>query len=158
MDLIPYVIRKSGMDLISILQSASLVFVALLAGSMMFFSFVMAPLIFIKLELEVAGKFVRAVFPWYYLLIIVLASIAGMLLLAFAPLNAGLLALVVVTALYSRQSLMPAINHYRDRSLAGEQGTSQIFDSLHRRSEIINGLQLLAVMAVLLHLAIVDFS
>jgi hypothetical protein len=29
---------------------------------------------------------------------------------------------------------------------------------LHRRSEILNGLQLLAVVAVLLHLAFVNFS
>ena len=53
---------------------------------------------------------------------------------------------------------MPRINEYRDRSRAGEAGTTEVFDKLHRRSEVLNGLQLLAVMAVLLHLAFVQFS
>ena len=146
------------MDMITILQGIGIVLVALLAGSMLFFSFVMAPLIFIKLDIDVAGKFVRAVFPWYYLLIIVLAATGAVVLVAFAPLNAGLLALVAASTVYCRQSLMPSINEYRDRSKAGEEVTTQIFDKLHRRSEILNGLQLLAVVAVLLHLAFVDFS
>ena len=146
------------MELHNILQGAATVLVALLAGSMLFFSFVMAPLIFIKLEIEVAGKFVRAVFPWYYLLIITLAAMGSLVLVFLAPLNAGLLGLVAASTIYCRQSLMPRINEYRDRSKAGEEGTNKIFDNLHRRSEILNGLQLLAVVAVLLHLAFVNFS
>ena len=35
-------------------------------GSMLFFSFVMAPLIFTQLDEATAGRFIRAVFPWYY--------------------------------------------------------------------------------------------
>lgn len=146
------------MDLHNILQGVGTVLIALLAGSMLFFSFVMAPLIFIKLEIDVAGRFVRAIFPWYYLLIIVLATTGSLALVAIAPLNAGLLALVAASTIYCRQSLMPRINEYRDRSKAGEEGTNKIFDKLHRRSEILNGLQLLAVVAVLLHLAFVNFS
>lgn len=146
------------MELHNILQGAGIVLVALLVGSMLFFSFVMAPLLFIKLDIEVAGKFVRVVFPWYYLLIIALATVGSLVLVAIAPLNAGLLALVAASTLYCRQSLMPRINEYRDRSKAGETGTNKTFDKLHRRSEILNGLQLLAVVAVLLHLAFVNFS
>lgn len=146
------------MELHNILQGAATVLVALLAGSMLFFSFVMAPLIFIKLEIEAAGKFVRAIFPWYYLLIIILAAMGSLVLVVLAPLNAGLLALVAASTIYCRQSLMPSINEYRDRSKAGEAGTNKIFDKLHRRSEFLNGLQLLAVVAVLLHLAFVNFS
>jgi hypothetical protein len=83
----------------------------------------------------------------------------GSLVLVFlAPLNAGLLGLVAASTIYCRQSLMPRINEYRDRSKAGEEGTNKIFNNLHRRSEILNGLQLLAVVAVLLHLAFVNFS
>ena len=147
-----------AMELIQILQGVATVLVALLAGSMLFFSFVMAPLIFIKLDIDVAGKFVRAVFPWYYLLILILAALGALTLVAFAPLNAGLMALIAASTAYCRQYLMPRINEYRDRSRAGEAGTTEIFDKLHRRSEVLNGLQLLAVMAVLLHLAFVQFS
>ena len=71
---------------------------------------------------------------------------------------AGLMALIAASTAYCRQYLMPQINEYRDRSRAGEAGTTEVFDKLHRRSEVLNGLQLLAVMAVLLHLAFVQFS
>lgn len=150
------------MDTVSILTAISVIVVGLLAGSMTFFSAVMAPLIFVKLEMDVAGKFVRAVFPWYYLLIIVLGTAGGVSLFAALPLNAGMLLLVATSAIYCRQSLMPRINSYRDQSLAGGGGSDgndgrkeagKIFNRLHKRSEIINGLQLLAVIAVLLHLA-----
>src|SRR6056300_1531664 len=101
------------MELHNILQGAATVLVALLAGSMLFFYFVMAPLIFIKLEIVVAGKFVRAVFLWYYLLIIILAAMGSLVLVFLAPLNAGLLGLVAASTIYCRQSLMPRINEYR---------------------------------------------
>jgi hypothetical protein len=146
---------SSGMELFSIMSSSGLLLLSILAGSMLFFSFVMAPLIFIKLDIDVAGRFVRAVFPWYYLLVIVLAALAGALIAPSWPLNASLLGLVTVSTVYCRQSLMPAINNYRDRSLSGEKGSNKIFDKLHRRSEILNGLQLLAVFAVLVHLVFV---
>lgn len=146
------------MEITSIIQGISTIVISLLTGSMVFFSFAMAPLIFIKLDIAVAGPFVRAVFPWYYLLIIVLSTLACLLLVAFAPLNSGLMALVAFSGLYCRQYLMPKINEYRDRSLAGETEVGKIFDQLHKRSEILNGLQLLAVFAVLAHIAFVDFS
>ena len=146
------------MDLYNILQGIATVLAALLAGSMLFFSFVMAPLIFIKLEIREAGKFVRAVFPWYYLLVIALSGLGSIALAAIAPLNASLLSLVTVSAIYCRQSLMPSINDHRDRSNKGEDVANKVFNTLHRRSELINGLQLLAAMAVLLHISFVNFD
>ena len=146
------------MNTIFMLEGVATVLVALLAGSMLFFSFVMAPLIFIKLDIDVAGKFVRAVFPWYYLLILVLAGLSALTLVAFAPLNAALMLLIAGSTAYCRQFLMPQINEHRDRSRAGESGATKIFDKLHRRSEVLNGLQVLAVMAVLLHLVFVHSS
>ena len=146
------------MDFSNILQGIATVITGLLAGSMLFFSFVMAPLIFIKLEIREAGKFVRAVFPWYYLVVIALSGLGGIALVAIAPLNASLLFLVTISAIYCRQSLMPSINDHRDRSNTGKELANKIFNKLHRRSEVINGLQLLAAMAVLLHLSFVSFD
>ena len=146
------------MDFSNILQGITTVITGLLAGSMLFFSFVMAPLIFIKLEIREAGKFVRAVFPWYYLVVIALSGLGGIALVAIAPLNASLLFLVTISAIYCRQSLMPSINDHRDRSNTGKELANKIFNKLHRRSEVINGLQLLAAMAVLLHLSFVSFD
>ena len=95
-----------------------------------------------------AGKFVRAVFPWYYLLILILRWCAG--LIAFAPINASLMLLIAGSTAYRRQYLMPQINDYRDRSRAGEAGPQQ-FSWLPSLRVLVT--QLLAVMAVLLHLA-----
>ena len=50
---------------------------SILAGSMVFFSCVVAPLIFIKLDGDTAGYFVRSIFPWYYLVIASLAAISS---------------------------------------------------------------------------------
>tara|TARA_B100000686_G_C16731103_1_gene940736 strand:- start:1350 stop:1808 length:459 start_codon:yes stop_codon:yes gene_type:complete len=136
----------------NILQGLSIILSALLAGSMLFFSFVMAPLIFIKLDIEEAGKLIRAVFPWYYLSSAVLSGSAGVLLLAATPINAILMLLTTLSFIYCRQILMPRINACRDRSKAGEECLSKIFDTLHRRSEILNTIQLIAVMAILFHL------
>ena len=39
---------------------------AMVLGMMIFFSFVLAPMIFKILDAENAGKFVRKIFPYYY--------------------------------------------------------------------------------------------
>ena len=39
---------------------------AICLGMMIFFSFVLAPMIFKILDAENAGKFVRKIFPYYY--------------------------------------------------------------------------------------------
>lgn len=147
--------RFQGMTLTTILIACGFLIISILAGSMLFFSAIMAPLIFIKLDIETAGRFIRQVFPWYYLAVIVLAALGAVFLVWGLPLNAGLLALVAGSAVYCRQRLMPAINAWRDQSLAGDKQAAPVFARLHRRSEIINGLQILAVFAVLVHLVLV---
>ncbi len=141
------------MDFISLLAVLSLVLTAVLLGSMVFFSAVVAPLVFTRLEIDAAGRLVRAIFPWYYLLIMVCAGMSGLGLLAALPLNALLLLAVAASATYCRQLLMPRINTFRDRELDGDKQAGQVFNRLHRRSEVINVLQVLAVLAVFLHLA-----
>ena len=119
--------------------------VSALFGSMVFFSFVMAPLIFTQLEEATAGRFIRAVFPWYYLVLLSLSLLAGIAVIAAAPLESGVLLGVASLAIYARQYLMPRVNHYRDRSLAGDEQAGRRFDQLHRVSVMINGVQLIAV-------------
>lgn len=126
-----------------------LVLVATLAGSMVFFSFVMAPLVFIKLDKVVASGFMRAVFPWYYSLIIGLAGLAALLLFNRSLLLALLLAAVALLALYARLWLSPRINRLRKRQDAGDADAAARFEASHRLSVWINGLQLITVFAVL---------
>ena len=123
--------------------------VAAVFGSMLFFSFVMAPLIFTQLEEAVAGRFIRAVFPWYYVLLGVLSFLAAVFLFFLAPLQAGIMLGVASLAMFSRQLLMPMINALRDQGLAGDQRAEKQFNQLHRVSVVINMVQLVGVTLVL---------
>ena len=126
-----------------------------LFGGILAFSALFAPLVFIKLPMEQAGPFIRAVFPWYYLYVIVF----GFLSAIFAGLAGGGFwvlaptALVALASVYTRQVLMLQINDLRDRELAGDKAAGSQFNSKHRLSVIINSVQLLIAGAALVYWA-----
>lgn len=124
----------------------------LLLGAMVFFSAVMAPLIFTKLAGDVAGRFIRQVFPWYYLTIIGLGGLAALALLRFHLAEAIGLAGVAITGILTRQVLMPRINRARDASVAGDAAAGTRFWRLHRLSVWINALQIIATGTILARL------
>lgn len=134
------------------LDALGLIAVATLFGAMAFFSFVMAPLIFVKLDPASAGRFVRGIFPWYYLVVGLLAVLALAALAAVRPVDAGIMLLVALGALIARHVLMPRINRHRDAMLAGEAAAERTFNRLHRLSVLINAAQLLAVVAVMIRM------
>lgn len=125
---------------------------AVLLGAMVFFSAVMAPLIFTKLDAEVAGRFIRQVFPWYYLTIITLGTLAALAVVFSRPADALALACVALAGVMARQALMPSINRARDRVVAGELAAATRFARLHRLSVWINALQVVTVGVVLARL------
>ena len=141
--------RKSIMSWIT--DVIALIAVATLFGSMAFFSGVIAPLIFVKLDCATAGTVVRSVFPWYYLLIAVCSVTAAGALFA-SPINATIMGLIAAGAMVSRQILMPRINHNRDRMLNGDPSAENAFTRLHRLSVWINGGQILGAFFVLVRL------
>jgi hypothetical protein len=113
-------------------------------GGIAFFSFVFSPLVFVKLPAEVAGPFIRQVFPWYFLAIAVVFALAA---LALAPGYPGLAVIVGTMALLgaiNRQILMPRINRFRDRLIAGDEAAAAPFAKFHRASVGINLVQLFA--------------
>ena len=130
-------------------QVAGLIVTASALGVMLFFSLVMAPLVFIKLPAEEAGRFIRALFPWYYLVSGVLATLATMLLVASSTVDSLLAASVAVAALVSRQVLMPRINKARDQMLVGDLLAGRRFNRGHRASVVINGAQILLLCVVI---------
>lgn len=114
-------------------------------GAILFFSFGVAPIIFKTLDPEPAARFVRALFPRYYVWIAILAvvSLASFTCrpLAYPELRAwgnlviqGLLIAVILLAFYCGNSLTPAINKARD---AGDSQHSR-FETLHKRSVRLN--------------------
>ncbi|MFZ1415600.1 MAG: DUF4149 domain-containing protein [Defluviicoccus sp.] len=124
----------------------------ILLGAMLFFSGVMAPLIFTKLDAEVAGRFIRQVFPWYYLTVITLGSLAAFAVVFFRPADAIALACVALAGVTARHALMPSINRARDGVIARELAAEKRFSRLHRLSVWINALQIITVGVVLARL------
>ena len=126
-----------------------LVLTGMLFGAMGFFSFVIAPLTFGLLPAEHAGKFVRGLFPWYYLVSLILAFLAGAALVGSRPTEAAILFAIALGAAISRQVLMPRINDHRDAAKAGDEKAEKIFDRLHKITVYINVAQLVALMVAM---------
>ena len=111
---------------------------ALLLGGMAVFSFVLSPLVFIKLPIEVAGPFIRQLFPWYFA---VVAGLFGVAALAGFSLLAAIMCALGFLNLFA---LMPTINRLRDRQQSGDASAKRMFDLLHRSSVAINFVQMIA--------------
>lgn len=141
----------------TLVYAAGLVAVAAVFGGMAFFAFVYAPLVFIKLGAENGGRFIREVFPVYYVAMGG-TSFAAAILLAFASAARGADALAMgcigVVFLLARFTLLPAINRNRDAGQAGDLAAKKRFDALHRASVVVNLLQMLAVLVVLVRFAV----
>jgi hypothetical protein len=117
---------------------------ALILGGMAFFAFVYAPLVFRKLPADVAGGFIREVFPVYYRVLAALSVLAAALL--WRRWEGVVLACVAALFLFSLLWLMPRINAARDAGRTGAADAGRSFARLHRASVLINGAQLIAVL------------
>jgi len=131
------------------LDILGLIAAAILFGAMTFFSFVVAPVAFIKLDAAAAGKFIRSIFPWYYLILLVLALITCALLVQKHHLEGTIMGLIALGTIVSRQILMPRINQFRDRMLDGDETAEKPFTWLHRLTVWINALQIIGALFVL---------
>ena len=141
----------------AIIDAAALTAAAVVFGGMVFFAFVYAPLVFIKLGKETGGRFIREVFPVYYVAMGA-TSIATAVLLAFASAARGVDALAMacigIVFFLARFAMLPIINRNREAGLAGDIAAKKRFDALHRVSVIVNLAQMLAVLAVLVRYAV----
>ena len=141
----------------AIIDAAALTAAAVVFGGMVFFAFVYAPLVFIKLGTETGGRFIREVFPVYYVAMGA-TSIAAAVLLAFASAARGVDALAMacigIVFFLARFAMLAIINRNREAGLAGDIAAKKRFDALHRVSVIVNLAQMLAVLAVLVRYAV----
>jgi Domain of unknown function (DUF4149) len=142
-----------------------LVTLAVWLGSIVFFSFAVAPTVFKTLKPEDAAALIRRIFSKYYLIGIACAGIGivcvGLLLAdrAFgkwpAILSLLLLASMGGTDLWLRQGVMPHMNALRDRRAAVEASgaqpdaeVEQEWKALHRLSVQMNVAVLLCALAL----------
>jgi putative copper export protein len=152
---------QNGLQLLHLFDFLFLVAMSAWLGGVLFFSFGVAPLIFRVLPAEYAARFVRAVFPVYYIwgatagALALPATVCGPLAVPemrgpSVAIRAGLILLGVLVMFYAGNVLTPAINAARD---AGPAQAAR-FDRLHRRSVRLNALVLVLGLAALgLHVA-----
>ncbi|MBV1702942.1 MAG: DUF4149 domain-containing protein [Hyphomicrobiales bacterium] len=131
------------------IEFAALLLVSTLFGGMMLYSFGFAPMVFSALKGEVAGRFIRDAFPWYYLFVIVASAVSGAILLLVNFGSAALMLATCAVAIYARQLLMPQINAARDEQLQGNAQAKGRFGRLHGFSVLLNFVQLIAAGYVL---------
>ena len=119
---------------------------AIILGAMIFFSFVVAPITFKLLDEENSRKFIRGIFPFYYLLNLTLSFVASVLFFLDQNLSIdfSLMASVSVLFAISNFILMPMINKFRDNN------EDKKFKISHFISVIINFIQLIFLVIILL--------
>ena len=116
--------------------------IAISLGAMLFFSFVIAPVIFKVLDANNASKFVRKIFPYYYLVNLVVLSIAVLLLFYISSIDIDFYITLIITILFvfSLFILMPLINKLKDN----KEGRK--FKYSHTLSVIINFIQIIGLI------------
>lgn len=139
------------MDWLAVSHIAGFLLCGMVLGAMLFFAGVVAPLTFRTLPSDIAGDFIRALFPVYYG--VLMAATAAAALSLWDRREGPVLAAVAVLFAFARWGLMPRINWARDLHLMGEPEEGKIFRRLHRLSVLINIAQMIALLGVLLHLA-----
>ena len=119
---------------------------AIILGAMIFFSFVVAPTTFKLLDEENSRKFIRGIFPFYYLLNLILSLVASVLFFLNQNLSIDFLLMTSVSVLFAISNfiLMPMINKFRDNN------EDKNFKISHFISVIINFIQLIFLVIILL--------
>ena len=138
----------------TILHTLGTVSAALAFGGMVFFSAVVVPITFTKLDEANAAKFIRGIFPWFYLFVIVTAGVGALALLTLLPWAALGLGIAAFGAAISRQGLMPRINGARDQANDGDAEAGLRFERLHKLSVHINTLGLIGAAAAVVILGL----
>ena len=128
------------------LAQSALYLTAIILGAMIFFSFVVAPTTFKLLDEKNSRKFIRGIFPFYYLLNLILSFVASVLFFLKQNLSIDFLLMTSICILFgiSNFILMPMINKFRDNN------EDKKFKISHFISVIINFIQLIFLVIILL--------
>lgn len=136
-----------------ILQVLGLVSAGAVAGGILLFASVVAPTTFAALDASAGQRFLRRVFPRYYLFLIVVSAVGALAIVAKHPRLGMLMGAIALSTVVVRQLVMPAINAARDAELAGDAAAGPRFRLLHRAAVIVNVLQLVVAIVVMTRLA-----
>ena len=119
---------------------------SMILGIMLFFSFVIAPVIFTTLDDENARKFIRRIFPFYYNVNLVISSVVLLTFFFLSKFGIEFILILAITILFaiSNYCLMPLINKYRDEK------QNKKFKYSHFISFVINFIQMIFLVFLLI--------
>ena len=128
------------------IEQVGLYLTSVILGTMVFFSFVVAPVTFTTLNEENARKFIRKIFPYYYNfnLAISILVLAFFIILKIFSFNFYLILGVALMFALSNYVLMPLINKYRDEK------QDKKFKYSHFISVVINFVQMIFLAIILI--------
>ena len=127
------------------IEQLSIYLIAMILGIMLFFSFVIAPVVFTTLDEDNARKFIRRIFPFYYNVNLAISFIVLLLFLFLSKLGVDFYLILLITILFATSNylLMPLINKYRDEK------QDKKFKYSHFISVAINFIQMIALVILL---------
>jgi hypothetical protein len=128
------------------IEQLGLYLTSVILGTMVFFSFVVAPVTFTTLNEENARKFIRKIFPYYYLfnLTISILTILSFIIIKKFSIDFYLISLIAILFIISNFVLMPLINKYRDTN------QDKKFKYSHFISVVINFVQMIILVILLI--------
>ena len=128
------------------IEQVSIYLTAMILGIMLFFSFVIAPVVFTTLDEDNARKFIRRIFPFYYNVNLAISFIVLLLFLFLSKLGVDFYLILLITILFATSNylLMPLINKYRDEK------QDKKFKYSHFISVVINFIQMLFLVVMLI--------
>ena len=128
------------------IEQISIYLTAMILGIMLFFSFVIAPVVFTTLDEDNARKFIRRIFPFYYNVNLGLSLIVLLTFLFLSKLGIDFYLILVITLLFATSNylLMPLINKFRDEK------QDKKFKYSHFLSVMINFIQMLFLVVLLI--------
>ena len=128
------------------IEQISIYLTAMILGIMLFFSFVIAPVVFTTLDEDNARKFIRRIFPFYYNVNLGISLIVLITFLFLSKLGIDFYLILVITLLFATSNylLMPLINKFRDEK------QDKKFKYSHFLSVMINFIQMLFLVVLLI--------
>ena len=127
------------------IEQLSIYLIAMILGIMLFFSFVIAPVVFTTLDEDNARKFIRRIFPFYYNVNLAISFVVLLTFLFLSKLGVDFYLILLITILFATSNylLMPLINRYRDEK------QDKKFKYSHFISVVINFVQMICLVFLL---------
>ena len=127
------------------IEQISVYLISTILGIMLFFSFVIAPVVFTTLNEENARKFIRRIFPFYYNVNLGFSLIVVFLFILLGNFKFDFFLILAVAILFAVSNflLMPLINKFRD------ENDNKKFKYSHLISVIFNFIQMLFLILIL---------